>query len=134
FSFKLLKMPYTCNAAQNWVLSEQLEGIFKSLKENARTYFPAALEAAMPTIDDHRKYCVRSWTPTGLGVFETIPTKQGGKLIITGGNNTGGFTQAPVIGEAVLAALDDKPHRMHELFHPSRLAACKNAVAPAIAE
>jgi glycine/D-amino acid oxidase-like deaminating enzyme len=112
---------YTGNSTKNHIKNNELEGIFNSLKHTAQTYFPEAYEAASTYIDDTRKYCVRSWTPTGLGVFETIPTIGGGQLIITGGNNTGGFTQSPYIADAVLSALSGEKHPMHQLFHPNRM-------------
>ena len=112
---------YTGNSSNNYVDNEQLTGLYDSLKETARVYFPEAYAQAAPYLDDTQKYCVRSWTPTGLGVFEMIPSDTGGKLIITGGNNTGGFTQAPQIAEAVVNALDGLPHRMHACFHPQRV-------------
>lgn len=110
---------YAGNSANNHVRLEQLDAIFESLKHTARTYFPDAYEAAKAYIDDTKKYCVRSWTPTGLGVFEVQETLSG-KLIITGGNNTGGFTQSPYIADAVLKTLEHTEHPMQTLFHPCR--------------
>lgn len=112
---------YTGNANHNSVQHEALTGLYDSLKETAKVYFSEAYAQALPKLDEGQKYCVRSWTPTGLGIFETIPTQNGGKLIITGGNNTGGFTQAPQISEAVLHALDDRVHPIHAEFHPQRM-------------
>ena len=112
---------YTGNMTKNEIKNDELEGIFKSLKHTAQTYFPEAYEAALPYINDTKKYCIRSWTPTGLGVFEAIPTVNGGQLIITGGNNTGGFTQSPYIADAVLSALKGQEHPMHTLFSPERM-------------
>ena len=112
---------YVGNSNRNHVENEELEGIFTSLKHTARTYFPEAYEEAAPYIDTTKKYCVRSWTPTGLGIFEAIATLDGGRLIITGGNNTGGFTQAPYIAEAVAAMIREEYHPLHRLFHPRRM-------------
>jgi len=112
---------YTGNATKNDIRNEELEGIFKSLKHTAQTYFPESYEASLSHINDTKKYCVRSWTPTGLGVFESIPTTAGGQLIITGGNNTGGFTQSPYIADAVLKTLKGDKHPMQSLFHPKRM-------------
>ncbi|MEM7039418.1 MAG: hypothetical protein AAF570_20765 [Bacteroidota bacterium] len=117
---------YTGNATKNEVRNEQLKGLYDSLKETAQVYFPEAYAQAFPTIDAAQKYCVRSWTPTGLGVFETIPTENEGNLIITGGNNTGGFTQAPQIAEAVLAELAGVPHPMHSCYAPHRVKQMKS--------
>lgn len=116
---------YTGNSTKNHVQLEQLEGIFESLKHTARTYFPDAYERCQSYIDDTKKYCVRSWTPTGLGVFEVEETLTG-KLIITGGNNTGGFTQSPYIADAVLKTLNNQNHPMSTLFHPNRMTKSKN--------
>lgn len=112
---------YTGNSVKNDIRLNELEGIFNSLKHTAKTYFPEAFESAASYIDDTKKYCIRSWTPTGLGIFESIPATGGGQLIITGGNNTGGFTQSPYIADAVLSALTGVRHPMHQLFHPNRM-------------
>ncbi|MGH3830300.1 MAG: hypothetical protein ACRDRS_07570 [Pseudonocardiaceae bacterium] len=42
--------------------------------------------------------------------------KDSGVLIVTGGHNTGGFAQAPMIAEVVLAALRGEWHPMYNLF------------------
>lgn len=112
---------YTGNSTGNEVLNQDLKGLYDSLKDTARIYFPEAYQQVLPHIDERQKYCIRSWTPTGLGVFEIIPTQNDGSLIITGGNNTGGFTQAPHIAEAVLNALNGESHPMHSTFHPQRM-------------
>lgn len=110
---------YTGNRANNDIGIAELNDIFKSLKATAATYFPEAYEQVKDTIDETKKYCVRPFTPTGLGVFEVMEASQG-KLIVTGGNNTGGFTQAPYIAEAVLHTLENKQHPMQTLFDPKR--------------
>ena len=112
---------YTGNSTKNHVHPDELEGIFESLKQTAQAYFPASYKAAQSYIDETRKYCVRSWTPTGLGVFEAIPTIGDGQLIISGGNNTGGFTQSPYIADAVLKTLEATAHPLQTLFHPKRM-------------
>ncbi|MCB9305930.1 MAG: FAD-binding oxidoreductase [Lewinellaceae bacterium] len=112
---------YTGNATKNNISNSELQGIFDSVKHTAQTYFPEAYAMVKDRIDGTGKYCVRSWTPTGLGVFETIPTVRGGHLIVTGGNNTGGFTQAPYIADAVLSTLRNKIHPLQSLFAPQRM-------------
>lgn len=111
---------YTGNRAKNSIQLEELSGIFESLKHTAATYFPDAYTQVKNTIDETKKYCIRPFTPNGLGVFEVLEATQG-KVIITGGNNTGGFTQAPYIAEAVWATLCDQTHLMQTLFHPQRI-------------
>lgn len=106
--------------------SPELQALYDELEEVARIYFPRGYaeakrrgpQAMYP--GGHRKYCVRPFTPTGLGVFERIPTAGGGQLFITGGNNTGGFAQAPAVAKAVLRALQGEPDPIHILFHPDR--------------
>ncbi|KAK4237792.1 FAD dependent oxidoreductase-domain-containing protein [Achaetomium macrosporum] len=106
--------------------SPDLNALYDELEEVARIYFPQAYAAAKkrgPTAmypGGHRKYCVRPFTPTGLGLFEKIPTAGGGQLIITGGNNTGGFAQAPAIARAVLRSFLGEHDPIHVLFHPDR--------------
>jgi D-amino-acid dehydrogenase len=74
----------------------------------------------MPIVEPAR-FCVRPWTASSLGVFEVIPTVEGGRLVITGGHNTGGFAQAPAIAAAVLAELTGRRHTMDVLYHPLRM-------------
>lgn len=114
---------YVGSAYSNHIKSEELTGIFESIKLTAKTYFPEAYDMAVTTniINDTKKYCVRAWTPTSLGIFESIPTVNAGRLLITGGNNTGGFTQAPDVAEAVVAAFRGSRHPIHDLFHPQRI-------------
>lgn len=119
---------YTGNATSNNVQTSELKGLYDSLKQTAQVYFPEAYEQVCSTADDFQKYCVRGWTPTGLGIFEDIPAQNNGKLIITGGNNTGGFTQAPLIADAVLKALDCQTHPMHTLFDPRRMKALATSI------
>lgn len=119
---------YTGNAQNNEVNAKELEGIFESVIHTAQTYFPESYEAAGDDIHVARRYCVRGWTPTGLGIFEAIPTVDDGQLIITGGNNTGGFTQAPYIADAVLSTIKGEQHLMQHLFHPDRMKATSSFV------
>ena len=104
--------------------SPELKALFDELEEVARIYFPqgyaAAKERGTMYPGGNRKYCIRPFTPTGLGVFEKIPTASGGQLVITGGNNTGGFAQAPAIARAVWRALAGEHDPIHVLFHPER--------------
>ncbi|KAH6626504.1 FAD dependent oxidoreductase-domain-containing protein [Chaetomium sp. MPI-SDFR-AT-0129] len=106
--------------------SPELAALYDELEEVARIYFPRGYELAKsrgPTSfypGGHRKLCVRPFTPTGLGLFETIPTSAGGQLIITGGNNTGGFAQAPAIAQAVLRSFRGEADPIQVLFHPAR--------------
>ncbi|KAI9369901.1 hypothetical protein BJX61DRAFT_545154 [Aspergillus egyptiacus] len=104
--------------------SPELRALFDELEEVARIYFPQGYAAAKAhgTLypGGHRKFCVRPFTPTGLGVYEKIPTANGGCLIITGGNNTGGFAQAPAMARAVWRSLVGEHDPIHVLFHPDR--------------
>ncbi|KAL6851829.1 nucleotide-binding domain-containing protein [Trichoderma novae-zelandiae] len=104
--------------------SPELRALFDELEKVASIYFPqgyaAAKERGTLYPGGHRKFCVRPFTATGLGVFEKIPTASGGQLIITGGNNTGGFAQAPAIARAVWRSLVGEHDPMHVLFHPDR--------------
>jgi len=65
-------------------------------------------------------YCIWPWTPSGLGLFETAETSDGGLVVITGGHNTGGFARSPSVSRAVFAALRGHEHPMHTLYHPRR--------------
>lgn len=104
--------------------SPELMALFNELEKVASIYFPqgyaAAKERGTLFPGGNRKFCVRPFTSTGLGVFEKIPTAKGGQLIITGGNNTGGFAQAPAIARAVWRSLIGEHDPMHVFFHPDR--------------
>ncbi len=104
------------------ILPDQLEAMYWGIEDSLKHYFPTAYEQAKQSgaLEASRRYCVRPWTPTSLGVFETISTISGGKLIIAGGHNTGGFAESPAIALAVLAALTGEFHPMHTLYHPNR--------------
>ncbi len=99
-------------------------GLGRAVQETARNIFPQArwmtdgLNAENST---ERRACVRPWTATGLGIFESTETEQGGSFIINGGHNTGGFTQAPAVAQAVLASIERRYHPMQTLYHPQRL-------------
>ncbi|KAH8693384.1 hypothetical protein GQ44DRAFT_635255 [Phaeosphaeriaceae sp. PMI808] len=104
--------------------SSELQALFKELEEVAHTFFPAGYRCAKKrgTLwpDGERKFCIRPFTCTGLGIFEDIPTSSGGHLIITGGNNTGGFAQAPAIARAICRAIVGEHDPIHVLFNPYR--------------
>lgn len=99
-----------------------LTSIYMGLVDTAEKYFPEAYEVAREagSMEGSLKYCVRPWTSTGLGIFETIPAAGQGKCVITGGHNTGGFTQAPAVAQAVSAALGGSRHAMHSAYQPDR--------------
>lgn len=106
--------------------SEELAALYDELEQVARIYFPQGHAAAKQRGAEamypggHRRFCVRPFTPTGLGLFETLPTARGGQLIITGGNNTGGFAQAPAVARAVLRSFRGEHDPIHVYFHPDR--------------
>ena len=66
------------------------------------------------------RICVRPFTSTGLGIFEVQPAAGGGRTVITGGHNTGGFAQAPAVAESVRAVLCGEDPPMRELYDPER--------------
>ncbi len=101
----------------------QLDALFDGLDDTLRRFFPKAHEAARAdgTLHESRQHCIRPWTASCLGVFERVAAMGHGVLIVTGGHNTGGFTQSPVVAEAVLAAFEGRQHPMHSRYHPRRL-------------
>jgi glycine/D-amino acid oxidase-like deaminating enzyme len=105
------------------IVAAELDETFAAVEENARTFFPRAYEAARESglLAASQRYCVRPWTASALGVFELAPAKQSGVLAVTGGHNTGGFSQAPAVAAAVLAAFQGAWHPMHELYLPDRV-------------
>lgn len=105
-------------------ISEQhIKGLERAVHETCKDILPDCYQAAVASglTDLPPRYCVRPWTPTCLGIFETAPLEGGGCLVITGGHNTGGFAQSPAIAAAVEKALLGQAHPMHQLFHPRRL-------------
>jgi D-amino-acid dehydrogenase len=108
-----------------------VECLFKSLEETARRFLPANFACAVAdgTINTSRKGCIRPFTATGLGVFEVLGTQDGGRMVITTGHNTGGFTQSPSVAKAVLATLNGLLHPMQELYNPERGFVSSNAAA-----
>lgn len=99
-----------------------LQKIYDGLIDTAKIFFPQSYAAgqAAGSVEASLKYCVRPWTSNGLGLFEMRPSKAGGRLVITGGHNTGGFAQSPVIADAVAYGLQGGYHEMHKLYHPDR--------------
>lgn len=100
----------------------QLDELYVALDDTVRLFFPHAYEQARRdgTLQASRRHCVRPWTSSCLGVFETVPAAGGGRLIVTGGHNTGGFAQSPAVADAVLDALEGRPNAMHTRYHPAR--------------
>ena len=103
---------------------EDVMGLGRAVEETVRNIFPKArwLTDALNAVNrEDRKACVRPWTATGLGIFESTGTDRDGSFIITGGHNTGGFAQAPAVAMAVLASIERRSHPMHILYNPKRL-------------
>jgi D-amino-acid dehydrogenase len=65
------------------------------------------------------RYCHRPWTSSCLGIFSIRPASNG-LALITGGHNTGGFSQSTAVARAVLDAINGRHHSMHTLYHPAR--------------
>jgi D-amino-acid dehydrogenase len=96
-----------------------LGGLLKAARETGERYFPEKYaEAAASGLEE--RTCTRPWTPSGLGILETAPTKAGGALVVVAAHNTGGFAQGPAVGNAVVATLTGRAHRMQRLYHPRR--------------
>ncbi|WP_172597665.1 NAD(P)/FAD-dependent oxidoreductase [Sulfuriflexus mobilis] len=102
---------------------QYIEDLFRVVEETAQRYFPNCYNKAKKSglIASSLKYCVRPWTPSGLGIFEMVKAKNNGVLILTGGHNTGGFAQSPSVAMAVLSALEGQEHAMHRAYHPKRV-------------
>jgi len=102
-----------------------LARLYQGMADTAEKYFPRSHERAVldGTLEASFKYCVRPWTASSLGIFEMLPARGGGRCVITGGHNTGGFAQAPAVAQAVLAAVSGREHAMHESYDPERSSA-----------
>jgi glycine/D-amino acid oxidase-like deaminating enzyme len=101
-----------------------LEHIYAGVIDTAQKYFGESYQRLLDrgSLRDSLKYCVRPWTPTGLGVLETHQARSHGRLIVVGGHNTGGFAQAPATGMAVIASIRGRRHDMHRDYRPDRFA------------
>jgi len=100
----------------------EIAALFEALEDTARRYLPDAYAQALAdgSLRRSRRACVRPFTPTGLGVLEVLGAAGGGRLVITTGHNTGGFTQAPAVARAVAATLNGSFHPMQEIYDPER--------------
>jgi glycine/D-amino acid oxidase-like deaminating enzyme len=101
---------------------EAMADLARAVHETAQHFFPSKYNLAreMGMIPKFDRYCIRPWTTSGLGLFETAEAHDDGLAIVTGGHNTGGFAQAPSVAQAVVAAFRGKDHPMHTLYHPRR--------------
>ena len=101
---------------------DYIKDLSRTVHLTAQRLFPDSYKMAQEMgYLDKMQYCIRPWTASCLGIFETIPAINHGKLIITGGHNTGGFAHSGAVANAVLQAFDGKYHVMHILYHPNRL-------------
>jgi glycine/D-amino acid oxidase-like deaminating enzyme len=96
----------------------ELGELSRCIEETARELFPDKVAAASGSRSP--SFCVRPWTPSGLGIFSARETARGGRFIVTNGHNTGGFSQAPEVAAAVARALEGAPHDMHALYAVGR--------------
>ncbi len=105
----------------NNIDANELECIYKSMEDYVKKTFPKAYEAALQSgqLVKSRKYCIRPWTATCLGVFE-IDNAVDGCFIVSSGHNTGGFAQSTSSAMAIIAAIEGEEHIMHSLYHPQR--------------
>lgn len=106
----------------NNIDEDLLQAIYNGLIDTAANCFPEQYQSLIETatLTDTLKYCVRPWTPSGLGLFETFKSKAS-CMILVGGHNTGGFAQAPAIASAILATMRNNHHQMHVDYHTDRL-------------
>jgi D-amino-acid dehydrogenase len=95
-----------------------LVDLSRCIEDTARELFPDKADAVSGPRPP--SYCVRPWTPSGLGIFSASETARGGRFIVTSGHNTGGFSQAPEVAAAVARALEGADHDMHALYGEGR--------------
>jgi len=102
---------------------QALDVLYRAVEDTAARLLPSSYDDARRSglLDRSRRYCVRPWTASSLPILELVELGRGGLMIVTGGHNTGGFAQAPVVAQAVAAALSGRSHLMHTLYHPDRL-------------
>lgn len=102
----------------------QLDALFTSMEDYISQLFPRAYAQAKASgmLRGSRRYCIRPWTPSSLGVFEMKRAARG-KMIIASGHNTGGFAQSPSVAKATIDALAGRSHSMHSVYSPDRFGA-----------
>lgn len=98
--------------------TNSLNKLYDGIEDSIRRLFPDAFDMASENgmLESTRKYCVRPWTSTSLGIFEKIENAGSGKTLIVTGHNTGGFAQAPAVASAVLSSLTGLDHPMHSKY------------------
>jgi len=98
-----------------------IQALYAGLETTVRRFFPR--QDALGQGDGRKQIipraCIRPFTATGLGLFEALPAASG-LALIAGGHNTGGFTQGPVVAEAVTATLKGEYHEMQLKYDPQR--------------
>jgi glycine/D-amino acid oxidase-like deaminating enzyme len=87
--------------------SPGIQTLFEDMKRNVRMVFPESYKKACEEETLDERVCVRPMKASGLGVFEVID-KGVTKVIFTGANGAGGFTQAPVVARSVLDIINGK--------------------------
>lgn len=92
-----------------------IQTLFEDMKRNVQSVFPESFKKALREDSLDERVCVRPMKPSGLGVFE-IMKKGKSKVIFTGANSAGGFTQAPVLAAAVLDTLNGKDSFLIKAF------------------
>lgn len=103
----------------------EIQHLFASLQQTARHIFPRLrLTKDLPAIG--QRVCSRPFSSSGLGLFEVSATAEGGRMVIAAGHNTGGFTQAPVVAEAVGMTLLGGEHPMQWKYWPDRVQALRD--------
>jgi glycine/D-amino acid oxidase-like deaminating enzyme len=110
----------------------KLRDIHLAVIDTVRRLFPRAFELAGGETVLRRaiRFCVRPWTASNLGIFDAERAATG-LFVVTGGHNTGGFAQAPVTAEAVLAAIAGRHHPMHSSYAPRRTERALGPLVPA---
>lgn len=99
---------------------KNMQAFFAQLESLTEKFFPAEYQQAKKAGTLNKRYCVRPMTAHGLGLMEISDAVDYGRTIITGGNNAGGFVQAPAIAKAVKDSLGGKDNPVYRLYHPER--------------
>ncbi|GEA87336.1 FAD-dependent oxidoreductase [Cellulomonas cellasea] len=92
------------------------------LHDTARQLFPGQYatgrERGLVVPGRLSRVCVRPWTPSCAGVFDDQAEGPGGRLLVTGGHNTGGFAQAPAVADAVSEWIDGSETSVRDSYFP----------------
>lgn len=105
----------------NTISRSSLLALERAVDDTASKLFPGLKRHASDDLNDIQ-YCIRPWAAGCLGIFDIRPTKSGA-LVTSGGQNTGGFSQAPAMAKAFIDLLHGQENPIHWKYSLERIGA-----------